>query len=188
MKKLLTISLFSFLLFFGCNEETEVISPINTGLDKQLTLIPLPAPSSGLIIETEYTEYKDIHGSNGGEFSADYSYQGGTFGTVTQLSILDFDAGAFQGLKTISQTFNTNGAAVVFGPTMQFQEKVKYTYGIRGLDLTSIDPNTLDFVYIDANGNMYSVDYESITMDVNTGMLKVVDAELPHFSRYGFVN
>ena len=65
---------------------------------------------------------------------------------------------------------------------------VEYTYKIYGLDLTGVNPNTLDFVYIDAIGNMYAVDYEYVEMDLNTGMLKVKNAILPHFSRYGFVN
>jgi hypothetical protein len=71
---------------------------------------------------------------------------------------------------------------------MQFQATVEYTYKITGLDLTGVNPNTLDFVYIDANGNMYTVDYDYVNMDVSTGMLMVKDAILPHFSRYGFVN
>jgi len=61
-------------------------------------------------------------------------------------------------------------------------------YKITGLDLTGVNPNTLDFVYIDASGNMYTVEYDYVTMDAATGMLKVVNAVLPHFSRYGFVN
>ena len=85
-------------------------------------------------------------------------------------------------------TFNTGGAAMEFGPPMQFQAVVEYTYKITGIDLTGVNPNTLDFVYIDANGNMYSVEYDYVQMDQTTGMLKVVNAVLPHFSRYGFVN
>ena len=85
-------------------------------------------------------------------------------------------------------TFNTGGAVMEFGPAMQFQATVEYTYKITGLDLTGVNPNTLDFVYIDANGNMYSVDYQYVTMNASNGMLMVKDAILPHFSRYGFVN
>ena len=85
-------------------------------------------------------------------------------------------------------TFNSDGAAMELGPSMAFQADVEYTYKIVGVDLTGVNPNTLDFVYIDAIGNMYAVEYDYVTMDVNSGMLKVVNAILPHFSRYGFVN
>jgi hypothetical protein len=186
MKKLLTFLLFSIFLFIACNQESEITSPVDGGSEHQLTLIQLPLPSGVLAVETQ-TYYKDINGTYGGEFSADYSYQSSS-GTVSQYSILDFDPGAFSGVKTISQTFNTGGAAMEFGPSMQFQATVKYTYTITGADLSGINAATLDFVYIDANGNMYPVNYESVSMDETTGMLQVINAELPHFSRYGFVN
>ena len=182
MKKLLTFVLLSVLIFFGCSQDSEITAPVS----RQLKLIELPLPSSGLTVET-LTINKWINGANGGEFSGEYQYQSST-GTVSQYSTLEFSAGAFSGSKNITQTFNTGGAAMEFGPSMQFSATVKYTYEIYGADLTGINPATLNFVYIDANGYMYPVLYESVSMDENTGMLKVVDAELPHFSRYGFVN
>ena len=186
MKKLLTFLLLSALAFFGCNQESEITSPVNTGPSTQLKLIQLPQPSSGLTLETQtYTQW--IDGANGGEFQKWYSYQS-TTGTVTQFADLDFLPGAFSNWKNISMTFNTGGAAMEFGPPMQFQAVVEYTYKITGIDLTGVNPNTLDFVYIDANGNMYSVEYDYVQMDQTNGMLKVVNAVLPHFSRYGFVN
>jgi hypothetical protein len=186
MKKLLTFLLFSALVFFGCNQESGITSPVDTGQILHKKLITLPLPSSGLTPET-MTYHKEINGNYGGEFYADYTYQSST-GIVNQYSTLDFDPGAFTGVKNISQTFNTGGAAMEFGPSMQFQAEVEYSYKITGVDLSGINPATLDFVYIDANGNMYSVVYESVSMDAATGMLEVVDAEIPHFSRYGFVN
>jgi hypothetical protein len=186
MKKLLTFLIFSALVFFGCNQESEITSPVDTGPILNKKLISLPLPSSGLTIEA-WTDFKEVNGNYGGEFYSDYSYQSST-GTVNQYSTLDFYAGAFSGVKTISQTFNTGGAAMQFGPSMQFQAVVKYSYKITGIDVSGINPNTLDFVYIDANGDMYPVNYESVSMDEATGMLEVVDAEIPHFSRYGFVN
>jgi len=187
MKKLLTFLLFSALVFFGCNQEGEITSPDNIGSSPQLKLISLPAPTSELTVEDEYTEYMIINGGKGGVFSAGYSYQG-TNGLVYQISILEFEVGSFYGTKTISQTFSTTGAAMVFGPLMQFQKEVKYTFKVSGLDLTGVNPNTLDFVYIDASGNMYPVEYNYIGMDVISGTLKVAGAQLDHFSRYGFVN
>ena len=186
MKYLLSSVLFSFLIFWGCTQESEITSPVDTGSSHQYKLISLPVPASGLTVETQtYTQW--VNGYNGGEFSAEYSYQSNS-GTVSQYSTLDFIPGVFSGWKNISQTFNTGGAAMEFGPPMQFQNTVKYTYTIYGADLTGIDPNTLNFVYIDANGNMYPVQYDSVSMDESTGMLQVVNAVLPHFSRYGFVN
>ena len=75
-----------------------------------------------------------------------------------------------------------------FGPAMQFSIPVKYTLTVSGLDLTGINPATLDFVYVAQNGSMTGIEYDSITMDAATGTLKVTNAKLNHFSRYGFVN
>lgn len=71
---------------------------------------------------------------------------------------------------------------------MQFNIAVKYTLTISGLDLTGINSNTLDFVYVAQDGSITGVVYDSITMDAATGTLKVTNARLNHFSRYGFVN
>ncbi len=188
MKNLLIFLLFSGLVFFGCNQDSEITSPVNTPQERVLNkqLISLP-PSIGLGVETQ-TYDQDIDGSNGGEFQKWYSYQNSSGGTIDQFADLDFFPGAFTGTKNISMTFNTGGAAMDFGPAMQFQVDVEYTYKITGLDLTGIDPNTLEFVYIDSNGNMYTVEYDYVEMDASIGMLKVKDAKLNHFSRYGFVN
>ena len=188
MKKLLILSLFSSLLFFGCNQESEITSPVDNSNNQQLKLISLPTPSGGLIVETDYTAYKSIDGSVGGSFWASYSYKGGPRGTVYMSSGLTFPANSFNGVKNISQTFSSTGASMVFGPPMQFNTTVYYSLKIGGLDLTGVNPQTLDFVYIDANGNMHPCEYARIAIDIASGVLAVYSAEIDHFSRYGFVN
>lgn len=184
MKRLLTLSLFMFLLFFGCNQESEITSPVNNSPK----LISLPTPSSGLTVETLMTQVMEIHGNTGGNFDIKFDYQGGPFGQVKIDSKLEFFAGAFVGTADISQTHNTDFAAMTFGPSMQFSARVVHSLKFEGLDLAGVNPNTLDFVYIDANGNMYPVAYEEIKMNASSGKLEVKNAELSHFSRYGFVN
>jgi len=173
------------ILFFllGCDQVAEITAPQERVLNKQLINLPTP---KDLSIESQ-TYYKEINGDTGGEFQKWFAYQTSN-GTISQFCDLDFLPSAFSGIKTISMTFNTNGAAMELGPAMLFQANVEYTYKITGLDLTGVNPSELDFVYIDASGNMYAVQYDYITMDTSTGMLKVVNAILPHFSRYGFVN
>jgi len=183
--KLITSALFLTLLFIlGCDQITEINAPQERIVNKQLIKLP---ENVGLGVESQ-TYTQDINGANGGEFQRTFSYQNSSGGTVYQFGDLDFFPGAFTGTKNISMTFNTGGAAMELGPPTQFQARVDYTYKITGIDLTGVNPNTLEFVYIDANGNMYAVDYDYVTMDASTGMLKVVNAILPHFSRYGFVN
>lgn len=184
MKLLTSLLIVILIILSGCDQITEINTPPERVINKQLINLP---EGSGPIVEAQ-TYYKEINGANGGEFQKSFSYQKSTGGYVYQFADLDFHPGEFSGTKTFSMTFNTTGAAMEFGPATQFQTGVEYTYKITGLDLTGINPNTLDFVYIDANGNMYQVNYEEITMDASIGMLKVKNARLPHFSRYGFVN
>lgn len=188
MKQLISFLFVTLLLILGCEQVTEVNSPVKAPqeriLNKQLIALPTPI---GLGVESQ-TFTQSIDGTIWTEFQRTYSYENSSGQTITQMGDLDFFPGAFTGTKNISMTFNTGGAAMDFAPGMQFNADVEYTYIITGLDLTGINPNTLDFVYIDANGNMYAVEYAYVSMDINTGMLKVKDAILPHFSRYGFVN
>jgi len=185
MKQLISLLFFALLLILGCEQSTEVNSPPEQILNKQLITLPQPV---GMGVEELHTESKDINGYYGGWFSEQFSYQGGLYGTVDINSILHFNNYSFYGTKTITQTFDTETAAITFGPSMQFNVPVDYTLIISGVDLTGVNPNTLDFVYIDANGNMFYVEKEYVTMDASTGFLKVKNAKLDHFSRYGFVN
>jgi hypothetical protein len=185
MKHIISFLLVALLFLLGCDQVNEINAPQDQILNKQLISLPLP---TGLVVEDLHTEYKDINGYYGGWFSEAFSYQGGTTGTVNINSTLHFFANSFTGTKTITQTFNTETAAITFGPSMQFNIPVDYTLIITGADLTGVNPATLDFVFIDANGNMFYVDKDYVIMDLNTGMLKVKNAKLNHFSRYGFVN
>ena len=71
---------------------------------------------------------------------------------------------------------------------MQFNRIVKYTITISGIDLSGVNPNTLDFVYVAQDGSIHQIVYDSIYMNAASGILKVTNAQLNHFSRYGFVN
>jgi len=187
MKKFVTLMLMVFTLLLGCTPDANVISPDESVTKPQAQLIKLPAMKSGLKIETDLTRSKYINGYNGGMFAETFEFQSVT-GNVMIYSKLVFPAGAFSGGKTITQTFDTETASLEFGPAMQFNIPVNYTLTVSGLDLTGINLETLDFVYVAQNGSITGVEYDSITMDTATGTLKVTNAKLHHFSRYGFVN
>jgi hypothetical protein len=185
MKRFITFKLIVLALLFGCNPDSNVTSPDDSITQPLLKLIQLPTPK-GLSIETLYTESKYINGYHGGYFIEQFGYQSST-GYVNIISKLVFPEYVFSGGKTITQTFNTETASLEFGPVMQFNRTVKYTLTITGLDLTGIDPETLDFVYVATDGSITGVVYDSIYMNAASGTLKVTNARLNHFSRYGFV-
>lgn len=185
MKRLITFNLVVIALLFGCNPDSNMTSPDDLITQPLLKLIQLPTPK-GLSIETLYTESKYINGYHGGYFIEQFGYQSST-GYVNIISKLVFPEYVFSGGKTITQTFNTETASLEFGPSMQFNRTVKYTLTISGLDLTGIDPETLDFAYVASDGSITGVSYDSIYMNEASGTLKVTNARLDHFSRYGFV-
>ncbi|MDP2362585.1 MAG: hypothetical protein Q8M94_02325 [Ignavibacteria bacterium] len=187
MKKFITLMLMVFTLIIGCTPEANVTSPDESAINSQAQLIKLPAPKSGLSVEALLTRSKYVNGYYGGTFFEQFEFQT-TTGNVFINSQLVFPSNSFSGGKTITQTFNTETASLEFGPAMQFNIPVKYTLTVSGLDLTGINPATLDFVYVAQNGTITGVVYDSITMDTASGTLKVTNAQLNHFSRYGFVN
>ena len=65
---------------------------------------------------------------------------------------------------------------------------VDYTIIYEGLDLTGINPEDVDFYYFSQNGALVKAEYDRLEVNIATGRLFVLDAKLPHFSRYGFVN
>ena len=188
MKKLITFSLLSFLLFFGCNQDSEILTPVEESSNQDYTFISLPTPTGGLSVETIYTFSEEISGEQGGIFFNQFSYQGGPFGNVTVQSRLLFPENSFSGYEDITKTYNTDYATMEYGPSMSFNTPVICGLRFYGLDLSGVDPNTVRFVYIANDGAIEVVEYESISINVASGYIWVKNAELNHFSRYGFVN
>ena len=75
-----------------------------------------------------------------------------------------------------------------FLPEGEFYEPALYNVTFMGIDLTNVNPSTLDFVYINNDGTIEPIDYDNLAVDVSSGFLNVTNAKLNHFSRYGFVN
>ena len=188
MRFIYSLSLVSLLLFFGCDQGSDILSIESDSPASTVNLISIPTPSGGLSIEADLTKYKEIDGEDGGSFTAYFNYEGGPFGEVTVVSRLYFYEDAFNGDKVISQTLDTDYAAMSFGPSMQFEARVKLDFIITGLDLTGVDPDDLDFVYVNDDGSTEQLAYDYIYMNASIGKLAIDDAELTHFSRYGFVN
>jgi hypothetical protein len=69
---------------------------------------------------------------------------------------------------------------------MEFNQDVIYNAKFTGLNLTGIDPSSIDFVYQDESGAIEKIEYDALNIDVENGVLEIVNARIPHFSRYGF--
>jgi hypothetical protein len=69
---------------------------------------------------------------------------------------------------------------------MTFSQPVILNYTITGVDLSGVNPDDVNFYYVDTNGNLAPTVNDGVTVDLNSGTLNVVNAQLPHFSRWAY--
>jgi len=183
MKKLLTLSLLSFILFFGCNQDSEVTSPTTLSVEKQWITLP---NNGGLSVEETFTKTKkNADGNRGWNITFDHTFSNG----VRAYGDLDCSKNAYTGRLTFSFTLSDNATVTDFNPSpFTFDKPVRYTIIYEGLDLTGVNPEDVDFYYVAPGGGLVKAQYTQLEVDIAAGRLMVLDAKLPHFSRYGFVN
>ena len=75
---------------------------------------------------------------------------------------------------------------VTYSPSMNFDKPAILDLKFEGVDLTGVNRDSVDFVYIDYDGLFNPVEYKEIKVDVAKGVLELVDGLIPHFSRYGW--
>ena len=92
------------------------------------------------------------------------------------------------GQKEISMKIDNVISVITFYPKLVFDIPVEFNIKYRGIDLSGIDPNTIDFIYQHYGGSIEQVDYDEIAINFSEGLLELKKAALYHFSRYGFVN
>ena len=188
MRFIYTLSLASLLFFFGCDQGSDLTSPVDDIKTENANWISLPS-IEGMSVENSFTVTKKINGAQGGFLAMSESYSGGPFGTVTIDAELTFEQGAYPGNERITMTNDDFGCVVTFGPSMsKFNDIVSYSITYTGIDLSNIDPDNVSFAYIASNGDLEYAQHEGITVNVSTGTIEVINALIPHFSRYGFVN
>jgi hypothetical protein len=195
MKKYITIIAILLLFAIGCSEQTSINSPDDTLSKVSATepnWISMPTVKTTTRMSVMSTPLfqvnKDIDGNKGGKLNIDQRYPGGPFGEIKVKAELAFPSGAFQGTKYITMIVDTAFGLATFLPHAYFSKNAKYNAEIVGLDLTGVDPQNVGFVYQAEDGTYEYIDYTKVEVDLRIGKLKVRDAMLPHFSRYGFVN
>jgi hypothetical protein len=187
MKKLLTLIIFSFLLFIGCNQESEVTAPTTSSTNPSVEKQWITLPNNGsLSVEETFTKTKkNADGSRGWNIVVDHTFSNG----VRTYGDLDCPKNAYDGKLTFSYTLSSDVTVIDFDPSpFTFNIPVEYTIIYEGLDLTGVNPEDVDFYYVAPGGALVKAEYTRLEVNIATGRLFVLDAKLPHFSRYGFVN
>ncbi len=193
MKNILTILMVTIVLLFGCDTSSDL--SINSSEDNfskssiSLTpygLIPLPNKSP-LWADSLFTMSQVIDGSVGGRMIMEKYYIAEDGDSVIIKADLRIPPAAFQGIETISMTVDKKYAAVHFSPKMVFADTLKLFQSFEGLHLENYPTGTLDFVFISDGGSIELIKKNGVQVVVPQGIVRVQNAKLLHFSRYGWV-
>ncbi len=187
------IFLFAMLSLFviGCSEQSSVLAPVNNVNTNEPNWVSLPSQENGLSVNSgpRYEKSKWINGEAGGQIMLSEEYPSGPFGIIKVRIKLIFPAGAFTGDKRVTIKIDEQTGTTTFLPHSIFDAPALYTASFEGLDLSNVNLNNVDFVYKNDDNNQYEkIDRSYLELDPTIGKLKVKDAKLKHFSRYGFVN
>jgi len=184
MKKFMSLIVLLSLFVIGCSEQMSINSPVNTS-SSEPEWLQLPE-DTGLGVEKIYTISKTINGARATTWSWSGKYTA-TTGPVSISSVMAFPAGAFSGSKTITQSHDDATCSTTFGPAMIFLKSLTFTITYTGINLTNYDPADIAFAYLNVDGKVMFAANSGITVDKVKKILKVTNAIVPHFSRYGFI-
>lgn len=126
-----------------------------------------------------------IEANRGGQISCSQSYldMGGSL--VTRTATLVIPPGSLTMDTPISMMFDTTHMAVIFEPHgLLFLNYVTLSFDVRGI----VKPDSgLNFFYFDeSRGYVEKIPCRDLIIDGSQGTISVLDAQLKHFSRYGF--
>ncbi len=185
MKKILITLAIAALFMFGCQDQNSVVEPVKQKVQQPKTEKHWIAFSDNQksSIEGTRTWFQAIDGDVGGLFKDTKNLSP----TVSAYVEIWVPQGAYSGTKIISATLSSETLTASFGPSpTTFNTPIYYTVEYFGVDLSGINKDDIDFYYVAEDGSLQKAEYAELY--VEDDWLCVVDAKLPHFSRYGFVN
>jgi hypothetical protein len=181
MKKVLLLSFFLIVLTFsGCTHFTSDPDALPTVSSERFIKMP---QRTGMSVENSFFAVKLVVGAIGANIGLNVGYTGPN-GPVHIDANLDMTARSFLGIKLITYIVNDEYAAIDFFPSLTFNRPNYLDLTFTGLDLTGVDPEHVDFYYLDGEGNLHPVEYSNKVVDIPNGILKVEGVKLTHFSRY----
>ncbi|HVO73188.1 MAG TPA: hypothetical protein VMT35_04135 [Ignavibacteriaceae bacterium] len=184
MKKYIyLLALLSFIII-GCSDHSNVVAPVGTN-DNEPNWIA--AANTLEPLKKDITVNKTIYGDQESLLEINTGYPGG-IGWISITANAKFQRYSFTGSLNATMTINDQFGTADFTPSETFSKPVIYNLTIVGLDLRNVDPSKVRFVYMAPDGNYYQPQYDRLYVEIQSGKLQIINALLPHFSRYGFVN
>lgn len=192
MKKLLVVVFLTGFLFVSCNKDSSILEP-----EKEFALSKQQIdqkPEEEFVTTSGYTKIRDkfsksytIDGDKGGKIIEKHTWTNGK-DTMKLEAYLTIPKGAFDDTLTFKLVFDPNLLSVHLYPSpFMFNIPLVLDLKFKGVYVDfEIDSDSLDFQYYNPNGTFENVDYKNIKWNSNSRTLMVFDAELHHFSRYGW--
>jgi hypothetical protein len=177
------------MLVVGCGVDKPVApgpdDNASLGTEVQASWIVLPPASNPGLAKTT-TVGKLINGSDESLIEINTGYAGGPFGWISITANARFQRNSFVGQRYVSMSVNDQYGSADFSPSGTWLKPVIYNLTIMGVDLSMVDPSKVTFVYMAPDGKYYRAVYQALYVEKQSGKLQVINAQLPHFSRYGF--
>lgn len=187
MKNILPLVLLVMFLFVSCEDESSVLEPENVNENHEASVSKMAITSDYTIVQEKYSRTYTIIGDKGGKIIEKHTWVNGA-DTLKLEAYLTIPVGAFEDTLTIEMLFDPNLLSVQLFPSpFTFNLPVILDLKYKGVKLDfDLDNNDLDFQYYNPDETFEDVDYKNILWDSESNTLMVFDAELNHFSRYGW--
>jgi hypothetical protein len=197
MKKLACIILLAVMFMVGCQDDSSFLSP-----QEEIDVINLDEMSlnkngdkSDLIYVYDLGDIKDfqvkasknfkIKGKKGGkiELKVKWKYENGE--KVELKAKLEIPKKAFKDEIEFDMIFNLQDYNLELYPSpFKFDNPVKLDLKFKNIDIGLFTENNFEFNYVD--GKTEKIKYKKNKIDIEKRTLEVEEAELHHFSRYGW--
>lgn len=179
----------AYLLFviIGCSENQLLVPEEPTKSVNSYEMLKLPVSKSSPKVSSSLSISKSINGLKGGEIEFEFQLSGTE--EVEIKGKLLIPAGAFSSTETIEIIFDNEYALVDFYPSpFQFSLPLELTLIYDGVDIEGISADELDFYYVNDYMNFVElINHDEKVLNESENLIKIVNAELNHFSRYGWL-
>ena len=208
MKITLTTLLLSAFLLIGCMDNSSDLTSPDVQINQQSTSpnwVKLPGAGDlgpGFGVETDdYSASKLIKGKKGGQVKLKVKIKrpGHEFGDYVVKAKVKVEKHSFPDDEEIlfTITMDPDNAYINISPSPSTLYKhITVDWEIKGIDVSDIDPETFDYVYVGDNNEILTTVKQHLTIDYDKHKIKVKKGiiyptttdDSPIGARYGFVH
>ena len=182
IKKFLSLLVLPTLLFVGCMDNSSDLTSPDEQITNQSTSpnwVKLPGDlGQGFGVETEYFASKLIKGKKGGHIKLKVKIKrpGHEFGDFVVKAKVKVEKHSFpdEEERMFTITMDPDNAYLNISPSPNTLYKhITVDWEIKGIDVSDINPDTFDFIYIGDNNEILETVKLHLTVDYNKHKIKV---------------